>query len=324
MLGSNKFQTSVLVIGARGQIGQDLTIALRKLYGNDRVVASDIRGESDGLGPFVQLDVCDKKALYEVIEKFNIDEIYHLAAILSAKGEQNPQLAWNLNMDSLLNVLEAGKETRVSKIFWPSSIAVFGPHSPSDQTPQHTIMDPNTVYGISKLAGERWCEYYHEKYGVDVRSVRFPGLISYQGLPGGGTTDYAVEIFHEALKTGNYTCFLKEGTYLPMLYMPDAIDGILQLMQAPAEDIKVRSSYNMGGLSFSPEELVAAIQRILPDFTMAYAPDFRQAIADSWPSSIDDHIATEEWGWKPKYDLEAMAKDMLAQLEPRYVSEMVG
>ncbi|MEM7372542.1 MAG: NAD-dependent epimerase/dehydratase family protein [Bacteroidota bacterium] len=323
MTVSQKNTSSVLVIGASGQIGQDLTTALSRELGPEHVIAADIREGSTHSGPSVQLDVCDRKSLYQIIDQYQVDTIYHLAAILSAKGEQDPQLAWQLNMDGLLNVLEAGRETRINRIFWPSSIAVFGPNSPRDKTPQHSIMDPNTVYGISKLAGERWCEYYHQKYGVDVRSVRFPGLISYESPPGGGTTDYAVEIFYSALREGKYTCFLQAGTYLPMLYMPDAIAGILSLMKAPSDQIRVRSSYNMGGLSFEPGELAQAIRQHLPDFNIQYVPDFRQSIADSWPSSIDDQEAKTDWGWSPTYDLERMVQDMLHQLQARHTSQQL-
>lgn len=324
MSASSQHTSRALVIGASGQIGQDLTSALSGRLGHEQVIATDIRPINTHPGPTAQLDVCDREALYQLIDQYQVTEIYHLAAILSAKGEQNPQLAWQLNMDGLLNVLEAARETTARKVFWPSSIAVFGPNSPQKMTPQHCIMDPNTVYGISKLAGERWCEYYHQKYGVDVRSVRFPGLISYESPPGGGTTDYAVEIFHEALKHGAYTSFLKPGTYLPMLYMPDAIAGILQLMDAPAEQIHIRSSYNMGGLSFAPEELSEAIQQQLPDFSIQYEPDFRQAIADSWPSSIDDQMAKTDWGWTPQYDLQSMVNDMLLHLRERQTSQQLA
>lgn len=309
-------QGKTLVIGALGQIGQDLLDALYKKYGVDQVIAADIRHPNTPMaGPFRVLDVMDRSALFELIEKDHIKRIYNLAAILSAKGEQNPMLAWDLNMTGLLNTLEAARETHLEQIFWPSSIAVFGPNSPKDHTPQYCTKDPNTVYGISKLAGERWCEYYHQKYGVDVRSIRYPGLISYKAEPGGGTTDYAVAIFHEALKKGSYTSFLNKGTYLPMMYMPDAIRATLQLMDAPVENIKIRSSYNLGGISFAPEELAAEIQKHIPHFQCSYEPDFRQKIADSWPSSIDDSRAQQDWGWEIEYDMVRMTADMLGHLE---------
>jgi nucleoside-diphosphate-sugar epimerase len=308
-------QGKTLVIGALGQIGQDLLDALYQKYGADQVIASDIRHpDTPTAGPFHVLDVMDRPALFQLIEKEDIRRIFNLAAILSAKGEQKPMLAWDLNMTGLLNTLEAARHTRLEQIFWPSSIAVFGPNSPQKNTPQYCTMDPNTVYGISKLAGERWCEYYHEKYGVDVRSIRYPGLISYKANPGGGTTDYAVAIFHEALQHGKYTSFLDKGTYLPMMYMPDAIRATLQLMEAPAEDIKIHSSYNLGGISFAPEELTAEIQKHLPHFQCEYAPDFRQKIADSWPGSIDDSHAQQDWGWEIEYDMEAMTGDMIRHL----------
>jgi nucleoside-diphosphate-sugar epimerase len=305
----------ILIIGAQGQIGQDLTIALRQTHGPEQVIAADIRPASTVDGPSVVLDATDENALRSLVQKYQINHIYHLAAILSAKGEQQPALAWDLNMKSLLNVLEVARQEQIAKVFWPSSIAIFGSSTPKDQTPQATITDPNTVYGISKLAGERWCEYYWKNHGVDVRSVRFPGLISYRSMPGGGTTDYAVDIFHAALREGRYTSFLQAGTYLPMLYMPDAVRAMVQLMEAPASAIRVRSSYNLGGLSFAPEELAAAIKQKLPQFHMTYQPDFRQAIADTWPNSLDDQVARQDWGWQPSYDLPAMVSDMLFQLE---------
>lgn len=312
-----------LVIGAGGQIGTELTEALRSKHGGAQVVASDIRevpSLMDG-GPFVQLDVMDEEQVYEVIETYGITTVYNLAALLSAVGEKKPDLAWDLNMKGLLNVLKAARDLKLHRVFWPSSIAVFGPTTPSDQTPQQTIMEPNTVYGISKLAGERWCEYYFQKYGVDVRSLRYPGLIGYKSKPGGGTTDYAVDIFYQALETDSYTCFLEKHTALPMMYMPDAIQATLQLMEAPAESIRIRSSYNLGGISFTPAEITAEIQKHRPDFRIDYAPDFRQAIADSWPNSIDDSAATQDWGWQTRYDLSAMTEDMLIQLAARVPSQ---
>lgn len=311
---------SYLIIGAGGQIGMELTEALREREDPETVIASDIR-EVDELkenGPFLILDVMDKEALFETIKKYNVKEIYHLAAVLSAKGEKKPDFAWRLNMDSLLNVLEAARELEVDRVFWPSSIAVFGPNTPQENTPQFTVMDPNTVYGISKLAGERWCEYYHEKFGVDVRSLRYPGLIGYKSLPGGGTTDYAVDIFHEALKNEEFTCFLKEDTGLPMMYMPDAIRATLDLMQADADRIKIRSSYNVAGLSFTPGGIASSIQKHIAGFSIKYDPDFRQQIADSWPSSIDDSQAHTDWDWQPKFGLEGMVADMLTNIRKQY------
>lgn len=305
-----------LVIGALGQIGSELLDALYELRGVDQVIASDIRFPSSPIkGTFEKLDIMDREALIALIHQHDIEEVYNLAAILSAKGEKNPLFAWELNMTGLINTLEAARTTSLSRIFWPSSIAVFGPNSPRDMTPQFCPMDPSTVYGISKLAGERWCEYYALKYGVDVRSLRYPGLISYKSLPGGGTTDYAVDIFHEAIKHAQYTVYLSADTSLPMMYMPDAINATLSLMEAPVEQIKLRSSYNLAGFSFNPSELVAEIQQHLPAFTCDYVPDFRQAIADSWPDSIDDARAREDWGWKPTFDLAKMTQDMLANLK---------
>jgi len=308
----------ILVIGALGQIGKELTEALREKYGVANVLASDIREPDLDIAPYTLLDVLDKEALISCIRENEIGIIYNLAAILSAKGEANPQLAWHINMEGLLNSLEAAKVTGVKRIFWPSSIAVFGPGSPKKHTPQNCVMDPNTVYGISKLAGERWCAYYGEKYGLDIRSLRYPGLIGYKGVAGGGTTDYAVDIFHSALNSGSYTSFLSAGTYLPMMYMPDAIHATLKLMEAPKESLSVDSSYNLGGISFSPEEIAEAIREHLPDFEIKYDQDYRQVIADSWPNSVDDTTARKDWGWQMKYDLESMVKDMLFHLKERY------
>lgn len=304
----------ILVIGASGQIGVELTLALRKIYGNANVIASDLREQNpllEGTGPYVSLDVMNKEMLHVQVIRQNITQIYLLAAILSATGEKNPNLAWNLNMQSLLNVLDIAKEEKLTKVYWPSSIAVFGPTSPKRDCPQQTIIEPITVYGISKYAGEFWCNYYHQRYGVDVRSIRYPGLISYKSAPGGGTTDYAVEIFHEAIEEKKYTCFLEEDTYLPMMYMPDAIRATIELMEAPADKISVRTSYNISGMSFSPKEIGAAIKKHIPEFSMEYKPDYRQQIANSWPQSIDDSVARSDWGWKEDYDLDAMVKDML-------------
>lgn len=307
----------ILVIGASGQIGVELTMALRKLYGNANVIASDLREQNpllEGTGPYVSLDVMNKEMLHVQVIRQNITQIYLLAAILSATGEKNPGLAWNLNMQGLLNVLDIAREEKLHKVYWPSSIAVFGPTSPRQQCPQQTIIEPTTVYGISKYAGEFWCHYFHQRFGVDVRSIRYPGLISYKSAPGGGTTDYAVEIYHEALEEKKYECFLKEDTYLPMMYMPDAIRATIELMEAPASKIKIRTSYNVSGMSFSPREIGAEISKHVDGFTMTYKPDYRQAIADSWPQSIDDTVARNDWGWKEEFDLAAMTSDMLKNL----------
>ena len=307
----------VLVIGASGQIGVELTLALRKIYGNNNVIASDLREENDllrGTGPYVSLDVMNKEMLHVQVIRQGITQIYLLAAILSATGEKNPNLAWSLNMQSLLNVLDIAREEKLKKVYWPSSIAVFGPTSPKVNCPQQTIIEPITVYGISKYAGEFWCQYYWQRYGVDVRSIRYPGLISYKSAPGGGTTDYAVDIYHQALQKGSYTCFLKADTYLPMMYMPDAIRATIELMEASAKSVNVRTSYNLSAMSFSPKEIASSIQQQLPDFTISYAPDFRQQIADSWPQSIDDSVARSDWGWKEEFDLNTMTIDMLKNL----------
>lgn len=309
----------ILVIGASGQIGVELTLALRKLYGNANVVASDLREENDllkGTGPYVSLDVMNKEMLHVQVIRQNFTQVYLLAAILSATGEKNPNLAWSLNMQSLLNVLDIAREEKLHKVYWPSSIAVFGPTSPKENCPQQTIIEPTTVYGISKYAGEFWCNYFHQRYGVDVRSMRYPGLISYKSAPGGGTTDYAVEIFHEAIEHKKYTCFLKPDTYLPMMYMPDAIRGTIELMEAPAAKISIRTSYNFSAMSFSPADIANEIKMHIPEFSLANKPDYRQAIADSWPKSIDDSNARSDWGWKPEYDLKRMTKDMIQNLHP--------
>ncbi|MFM2361564.1 MAG: hypothetical protein RLZZ316_466 [Bacteroidota bacterium] len=307
----------ILVIGASGQIGVELTMALRKIYGNANVIASDLREQNpllQGTGPYVSLDVMNKEMLHVQVIRQNITQIYLLAAILSATGEKNPNLAWNLNMTGLLNVLDIAREEKLHKVYWPSSIAVFGPTSPRQNCPQQTIIEPTTVYGISKYAGEFWCNYYHQRFGVDVRSIRYPGLISYKSAPGGGTTDYSVEIFHEAMEEKKYECFLQEDTYLPMMYMPDAIRGTIELMEAPASKISVRHSYNLSGMSFSPKEIATAIQQHIPEFTISYKPDYRQHIANSWPQSIDDTVARNDWGWQQEYDLEKMTADMLENL----------
>jgi nucleoside-diphosphate-sugar epimerase len=307
----------ILVIGSSGQIGVELTLALRKIYGNVNVVASDLREENDllkGTGPYVSLDVMNKEMLHVQVIRQNITQIYLLAAILSATGEKNPGLAWHLNMQGLLNVLDIAREEKLHKVYWPSSVAVFGPTSPKQNCPQQTIIEPITVYGISKYAGEFWCNYFNHRFGVDVRSLRYPGLISYKSAPGGGTTDYAVEMFHEALEEKKYECFLKEDTYLPMMYMPDAIRATIELMEAPAQKISLRTSYNLSGMSFSPKEIAAEIKKHIPSFTISYKADYRQAIADSWPQSIDDRIARNDWNWKEEYNLSAMTKDMLENL----------
>ena len=314
----------ILVIGASGQIGVELTLALRKIYGGANVVASDLREENEllkGSGPYVSLDVMNKEMLHVQIIRQNITQVYLLAAILSATGEKNPPLAWHLNMQSLLNVLDIAKEEKLTKVYWPSSIAVFGPTSPKINCPQHTIIEPTTVYGISKYAGEFWCNYFHQRYGVDVRSLRYPGLISYKSSPGGGTTDYAVEIFHAAKEKQRYTSFLRQDTHLPMMYMPDAIRATIELMEAPAEKIKVRTSYNLSGMSFSPTEIGDEIRKHIPGFQLDFKPDYRQQIADSWPKSIDDSKAHEDWGWKPEFDLAKMTADMLMNLEGNTGSE---
>ena len=308
----------ILVIGASGQIGVELTLALREIYGNANVVASDLREENPllhGTGPYVSLDVMNKEMLHVQVIRQGITQVYLLAAILSATGEKNPALAWHLNMQSLLNVLDIAKEEKMSKVYWPSSIAVFGPTSPRQLCPQKTIIEPTTVYGISKYAGEFWCNYYFNKYGVDVRSIRYPGLISYKSAPGGGTTDYAVEIYTEALEEKRYKCFLEADTYLPMMYMPDAIRATVELMEAPADKINIRTSYNISGMSFSPREVSGEIKKHIPEFEMSYEPDYRQQIANSWPQSIDDTVAQGDWGWKPEYDIALMTKDMLDNLQ---------
>lgn len=309
----------ILIIGAGGQIGVELTFALRDIYGGTNVVAADLKEEHSllkGNGLYVKLDVMDVDGLRSVVTREKITQVYLLAALLSATGEKNPTVAWNVNMQGLLNVLELAKEKKL-KVFWPSSIAVFGPTSPKENCPQTTIVEPTTVYGISKYAGELWCNYYFNKYGVDVRSIRYPGLISYKSAPGGGTTDYAVEIYHQALKNKHYTSFLDENTYLPMMYMPDAIRATTALMEAPADKVAIRTSYNIAGMSFSPKEITDSIKKIIPDFTIDYQPDYRQEIANSWPESIDDAQAKKDWGWKPKYDLDTMTVDMLENLRKR-------
>jgi len=307
----------ILIIGASGQIGTDLTAQLRTKFGNHKVIATDIR-EDDGTlskeGPFEVLDAMDYKAIEDVVIRYEITDVYLLAAMLSATAEKFPMRAWNLNMNSLFNVLNLAKDKKIKKVFWPSSIAVFGPTTPKTNTPQKTIMEPSTVYGISKQAGERWCEYYFNKYGVDVRSIRYPGLISYKTLPGGGTTDYAVDIYHKALKHGKYICFLNEKTTLPMMYIDDAIRATLTIMEAPKEAVKIRNSYNLAGISFNPKEIAESVKNQVPDFEISYTPDFRQEIADSWPQSINDADAQKDWGWKNSTSLEKMTSIMIENL----------
>lgn len=308
----------VLVIGAGGQIGTELVVELRKRFGNQQVIAADVKEEcSEALsnGPYVQMDVLDKDFVRKFIQEEKPTDVYLLAALLSATAEKHPEFAWRLNMEGLFTILDLAKEGFIQKIFWPSSIAVFGPTTPRDFTPQYTVMEPTTVYGISKLAGERWCEYYFNKFGVDVRSIRYPGLISYTSLPGGGTTDYAVDIFYHAKKSNTYTSFLNEDSALPMMYMEDAIRATIELMEAPKENVKIRSSYNLAGISFTPKQLGDAIANEQDGFNMEYAPDFRQAIADSWPNSIDDTSAQNDWGWNMKYGLTEMVKTMLENVD---------
>lgn len=311
----------LLIIGACGQIGTELTQKLRSIYGKNAVIASDIREGNKELmksGPFELVNAMDYDTISHVIEKYNVNEVYLMAAMLSATGEKFPEKAWELNMTSLFNVLNLAKEGKIKKLFWPSSIAVFGPTTPKENTPQETVMEPTTVYGISKQTGERWCEYYFNKYGVDVRSIRYPGIISWKTKPGGGTTDYAVEIFHNALLIGKYTSFLSKETRLPMMYMDDAIKATIAIMDAKPEDIKIRSSYNLAAMSFTPQEIAEAVKKIVPEFNISYNPDFRQKIADSWPRSIDDTKARKDWGWKHKFNLKNMSETMLQNLHNKY------
>ena len=307
----------ILVIGAGGQLGSELTQGLWARFGMDSVVATDIKSPNNEIsqGNFEILDALDKDAVSYMIKKQHITQVYHLAAILSAKGEQNPKLAWRLNMESLMQVLDIAVELNVDKLYWPSSIAVFGPSTPKDNTPQTTIMDPTTIYGITKLAGERLCAWYHTNNGLDVRSLRYPGLIGYKSEAGGGTTDYAVDIYFKAVQEKKYTCFLKPDTYLPMMYMDDAVKATLDLMDAPAEKIKIRSGYNITSMSFCPEEIAAAIKKYIQDFQITYKPDFRQQIAASWPRSVDDSDARRDWGWKPDFQLDAMTKEIILTLQ---------
>ncbi|MFL5765865.1 MAG: NAD-dependent epimerase/dehydratase family protein [Bacteroidia bacterium] len=306
----------IIVIGSSGQIGTELVQNLRDAYGIDSVIASDLKvTEQAKEGPFEVIDVMNAQELGEIIKRHKVTQVYLLAALLSATAEKMPKFGWDLNMQGLFNVLDLAKEKIIQKIYWPSSIAVFGPNTPRENTPQYTVMEPSTVYGISKQAGERWCEYYFNKYGVDVRSMRYPGLIGWKSAPGGGTTDYAVHIFHEALKSGNYECFLSEETTLPMMYMPDAIRATIGIMEADSQKVKIRSSYNLSGFSFSPKEIAAEIKKHIPEFSITYKPDSRQQIADSWPKSIDSAEAQKDWGWKPEYDLAGMTADMIKNLK---------
>ncbi|SDS50549.1 NAD-dependent epimerase/dehydratase family protein [Winogradskyella sediminis] len=313
--------SKILIIGACGQIGTELTTKLRDIHGVDNVIASDINTrklELVNAGPFVILDAKNFNAIKDCCINHNVDTVYLMAALLSATGEKYPMEAWDLNMNSLFHVLNLAKGGHIKKVFWPSSIAVFGPTTPNKNAPQHTICEPTTVYGITKQVGERWCEYYHDKYGVDVRSIRYPGIISHKAMPGGGTTDYAVEIYHEAIKEGKYESFLAEDTNLPMMFMDDAIKATTELMAAPSENITIRSSYNLAAMSFTPKEIAESIKTEMPDFTMSYKPDFRQAIANSWPTSIDDSVARKDWNWSHDFDLKKMTSEMLTQLKKKY------
>lgn len=311
-------QTKILIIGACGQIGTELTAKLRATYGVENVIASDIRKlENDVVnnGIFEVVNALDYNQIEQLIEKYHITDVYLMAALLSATAEKNPAFAWDLNMNSLFHVLNLAKAGKIKKIFWPSSIAVFGPTTPRENTPQYTVMEPSTVYGISKQTGERWAEYYNKQYGVDIRSIRYPGLISWSTEPGGGTTDYAVDIYHKAITDGKFTSFLSENSALPMMYMDDAIKATISIMQADADDIKIRSSYNLSGMSFTPKQLAKEITKHYPNFTINYEPDFRQKIADSWPASIDDSTARKDWGWKNDFDIENMTVDMFKNLK---------
>ncbi|HRE40094.1 MAG TPA: NAD-dependent epimerase/dehydratase family protein [Ignavibacteria bacterium] len=316
---------NILVIGSSGQIGSELTLALRKVYGNNNVFATDIRESSKEItqsGPFHLLDVLDEKRLIHFVIRYKITQIYILAAVLSGNAEKLPLQAWDINMKSLLNILDLSREVGIKKVFWPSSIAVFGKTTPKVNTPQLTIMEPNTVYGISKLAGERWCEYYNYKYDMDIRSIRYPGLISYKTEAGGGTTDYAVEIFYDAIEKGSYDCFLKSDTKLPMMFMPDAIRGTVELMESEKSVLKIKSSYNLSGISFDPQQLSDEIKKFIPEFKISYNPDFRQSIADTWPQSIDDSNARTDWGWKSDYDLNKMTSIMLEEIKNKFETKI--
>lgn len=309
-----------LVIGAAGQIGLELVRKLRELNGNDNIIATDLRDTDNPIlksGPFEVLDVLNRENLDTLVREYEITTIYNLAALLSATAEKHPSLGWDLNMNGLFNVLDLAKEGKIKKVFWPSSIAVFGPTTPKQNTPQVTVTEPSTVYGISKLAGERWCEYYHDKYGVDVRSIRYPGLIGHRSAPGGGTTDYAVDIFYKAIHDGSFDCFLSKNTYLPMMYMDDAIRATIEITEAPSDQIKIRSSYNLAGISFSPDGITKEIQKHIPQFSTSYNPDFRQDIAATWPASIDEKEAQEDWGWNAEYNLSSMVELMLEEIRKK-------
>lgn len=310
-------QKTILVTGAKGQIGTALVKALREQYGLDKVIATDIRSSTNEEGLFEQLDILDDRCLAELVDTYHVGQIYHLAAILSAKGEEQPLKTWNINMTGFFNVLEVARKAKLEKVFFPSSIGVHGQSTPRNNVPQNTTFEPNSVYGISKLSSELWCQYYHQKYGLDIRSLRYPGLISYESLPGGGTTDYAVDIFYKAMKGENFQCFLKENTRLPMMYMPDAIRATLELMEAPAGKLSIRTAYNIAAVNFTPQEIYSTILKHYPSFKIHYQPDFRQAIADSWSDSIDDSFAQNDWGWKAKYDLSAICEDMFKQLSKK-------
>lgn len=318
ILQLKRMQTVILVLGASGQIGTELTQKLRKIYGNTNVIASDIKKGSDAFmasGPFEIIDATDKQAILETVTKHKVTQVYLLAAMLSATAEKMPQKAWNLNMNSLLAVLDLAKEKYIKQVYWPSSIAVFGALTPKENTPQQTVMQPSTVYGISKVSGEFWCNYYHEKFGVDVRSLRYPGIISWKTKPGGGTTDYAVDIYFKAIEDKKFECFLSENTRLPMMYMNDAVDATIQLMQAKPEDVKIRTAYNLAAIDFTPKEIAEEIKKHIPEFEISYRPDFRQAIADSWPSTIDDSEARKDWNWTHNFNLKSMTEDIFNSLK---------
>ncbi|GAA4277131.1 NAD-dependent epimerase/dehydratase family protein [Aquimarina mytili] len=311
-------ETIILVIGANGQLGSVLTKSLQQKFGKDNVIASDLRRRDSFKGVFEVIDATNRNRIQEIVTKYKVTQIYHLAAILSAKGEETPLNTWEINMKTLFNVLEVSRVSQIDKVFFPSSIAVFGEGAPLDETPNDAYLDPATVYGISKAAGENWAQYYFLRYGLDVRSLRYPGVIGYQSLPGGGTTDYAVDIYHKAVLQEEFTCFLKENATLPMIFMDDAIRATMELMDAPKESISIRTSYNIAGISFSPAEVVAEIRKLYPDFEVQYKPDFRQDIASRWPKAIDDSIAAKDWGWKPEFDLEMITKTMIDKLKEQY------